>query len=135
MDLKLNGQRALVLAASRGLGFATAMGLAREGTALVICSRDAARIGEAAQKIRAATGVRVEPVTADVSSTSERLSTYTTLADAGSAKARIQLVPASRTYRLTRALVSTKATATSGDPQRASPTAAGRERKPALDTP
>ena len=71
MDLKLNGKRALVLAASRGLGFATAMGLAREGTALVICSRDAARIGEAAQKIRAATGVRVEAVTADVSSGDE----------------------------------------------------------------
>ncbi len=71
MDLKLNGKRALVLAASRGLGFATAMGLAREGTALVICSRDAARIGEAAQKIRAATGARVEAVTADVSSGDE----------------------------------------------------------------
>ena len=50
MDLKLTGKRALVLAASRGLGFATAMGLAREGMALVICSRDDARIGEAADE-------------------------------------------------------------------------------------
>ena len=71
MDLKLKGKRALVLAASRGLGFATAMGLAREGTALVICSRDRARIDEAAAKIRGATGVQVEAVTADVSSADE----------------------------------------------------------------
>ena len=50
MDLKLTGKRALVLAASRGLGFATAMGLAREGVALVICSRDDTRIREAAER-------------------------------------------------------------------------------------
>ena len=67
----MKGKRALVLAASRGLGFATAMGLAREGTALVICSRDQARIDEAAEKIRSATGVRVEAVAADVSSADE----------------------------------------------------------------
>ncbi len=71
MDLKLTGKRALVLAASRGLGFATAMGLAREGVALVICSRDDTRIREAADKIRAATGARVEGLAADVSSADE----------------------------------------------------------------
>ena len=71
MNLNLTGKRALVLAASRGLGFATAMGLAREGAALVICSRDATRIGEAAEKIRAATGARVEGLVADVSSGNE----------------------------------------------------------------
>jgi len=71
MNLNLTGKRALVTAASRGLGFATALGLAREGTALVICSRDEARINDAAQKIRAETGTRVEALVADVSSSDE----------------------------------------------------------------
>jgi len=71
MHLNLTGKRALVTAASRGLGFATALGLAREGTALVICSRDEVRITEAAQKIRAETGTRVEALVADVSSADE----------------------------------------------------------------
>lgn len=71
MDLKLTGKRALVLAASRGLGFATAMGLAKEGVSLVICSRDEARITEAAAKIREATGATVSPLVADVSSEAE----------------------------------------------------------------
>jgi len=71
MNLNLNGKRALVTAASRGLGFATALGLAREGAAVLICSRDEARINEAAQKIRAETGARVEAVVADVSSADE----------------------------------------------------------------
>jgi 3-oxoacyl-[acyl-carrier protein] reductase len=71
MDLNLTGKRALVLAASRGLGFATAMGLAREGAALVICSRDEGRIRSAADQIRTATGVTIEALTADVSSADE----------------------------------------------------------------
>lgn len=71
MNLNLTGKRALVLAASRGLGFATAMGLAREGAALVICSRDEGRIGAAADQIRTATGAAVHAITADVSSADE----------------------------------------------------------------
>jgi 3-oxoacyl-[acyl-carrier protein] reductase len=71
MNLNLTGKRALVTAASRGLGFATALGLAREGTALVICSRDEARINDAAQRIRRETGTRVEALAADVSSSDE----------------------------------------------------------------
>lgn len=71
MNLDLTGKRALVLAASRGLGFATAIGLAREGASLVICSRDETRIRDAAERIRTATGARVEAVTADVSSPDE----------------------------------------------------------------
>ena len=39
MDLGLKRKRALVLAASRGLGYACARGLAQEGCDLVICSR------------------------------------------------------------------------------------------------
>jgi 3-oxoacyl-[acyl-carrier protein] reductase len=68
MNLNLTGKRALVLAASRGLGFATAMGLAREGAALVICSRDEGRIRGAADEIRTATAATVEALAADVSS-------------------------------------------------------------------
>ncbi len=71
MDLKLTGKRALVTAASRGLGYATALGLAREGVALVICSRDEARITDAAARIRTETGARVEALVADVSSSAE----------------------------------------------------------------
>jgi 3-oxoacyl-[acyl-carrier protein] reductase len=71
MDLKLTGRRALVLAASRGLGYATALGLAKEGVSLVICSRDEGRIQEAATKIREATGARVEAVAADVATAEE----------------------------------------------------------------
>ena len=74
MNLNLTGKRALVLAASRGLGYATALGLAREGASLVICSRDRARIDEAAARIRTETGVTVEAVVADVSSAGEAAS-------------------------------------------------------------
>ena len=40
MDFGLKGKRAIVMAASRGLGYASALGLAREGCNLVVCSRD-----------------------------------------------------------------------------------------------
>jgi 3-oxoacyl-[acyl-carrier protein] reductase len=71
MDLGLTGKRALVMAASRGLGYASAMGLAREGCHLVICSRDEARINAAAEAIRQATGAKVKALVADVSSSAE----------------------------------------------------------------
>jgi 3-oxoacyl-[acyl-carrier protein] reductase len=68
MELGLKGKRALVLAASRGLGYASALGLAREGCDLLICSRDAGRINEAAARIRAETGARVKALAVDVAS-------------------------------------------------------------------
>ena len=71
MDLGLKGKRALVMSASRGLGFASARALAREGCDLVICSRDQARIDEAAERLRHDTGVRVKAVVADVSGAAE----------------------------------------------------------------
>lgn len=54
------------MAASRGLGYACAQALAREGCHLVICSRDEARVRAAASRIAAETGARVHPVVADV---------------------------------------------------------------------
>jgi len=71
MDLGLKGKRALVLAASRGLGYACALGLAREGCAVVLCSRDEQRATEAAQRIRDETGAEVHVVSADVSREAE----------------------------------------------------------------
>jgi 3-oxoacyl-[acyl-carrier protein] reductase len=67
VKLGLNGKRALVMAASRGLGFACALGLAREGCDLVICSRDQTRIEQAAAQIRQSTGVQVYAVVCDTS--------------------------------------------------------------------
>ncbi len=71
MNFGLKGKRAIVMAASRGLGYASALGLAREGCHLVICSRDQARIEAAAEAIRLETGARVKALTADVSSATE----------------------------------------------------------------
>lgn len=71
MDLGLRGKRALVLAASRGLGYASALGLAREGAAVVLCSRDGQRAEEAARRIRDETGAEVYAVAADVSNEGE----------------------------------------------------------------
>ena len=52
MDTGLHGRRALVTAASRGLGFATARALAAEGCRVVISSSDEKRIQAAAQTLR-----------------------------------------------------------------------------------
>ncbi len=71
MEFGLKGKRAIVMAASRGLGYASALGLAREGCRLIVCSRDQARIEAAAAAIRKETGAEVTALVADVSSASE----------------------------------------------------------------
>jgi 3-oxoacyl-[acyl-carrier protein] reductase len=71
MDLGLKGKRAIVMAASRGLGYASALGLAREGCRLILCSRDQARIDAAAAAIKKETAADVQALEADVSSASE----------------------------------------------------------------
>ena len=71
MEFGLKGKRAIVMAASRGLGFASALGLAREGCKLIVCSRDQARIDAAAATITKETGADVKALVADVSSASE----------------------------------------------------------------
>jgi 3-oxoacyl-[acyl-carrier protein] reductase len=65
MDLGIAGRRALVMGASRGLGRACALALAREGVEVAIVARDPARVAAAAGEIRAATGASVTPVAAD----------------------------------------------------------------------
>src|SRR3954471_15776597 len=66
MDFLLNGRCAIVCAASKGLGKATALSLAREGARVVICSRSEEPLRGAADEIAAATGATVVPVVADV---------------------------------------------------------------------
>ncbi len=67
MDLGLSGRAALVTAASRGLGLASAKALAADGASLLICARGPLRLDEAAREIRSATsGAQVETMTLDV---------------------------------------------------------------------
>ena len=66
MDLGLRGKRALVLAASKGLGRAAAEGLAAEGVDLVISSSDPQRCVDTANAIARAHDAKVVPVVADM---------------------------------------------------------------------
>jgi 3-oxoacyl-[acyl-carrier protein] reductase len=68
MDLGIRGRRALVTGASKGLGRGCAEALAEAGVDLVIAARGAEALEAAAEAIRAAHGVRVEDVAADVAS-------------------------------------------------------------------
>jgi 3-oxoacyl-[acyl-carrier protein] reductase len=66
MNLGLTNKVALVAAASQGLGRAVAEELAREGAHLVICARGSDALHDVAESIRAATGVTVVSVVADL---------------------------------------------------------------------
>ena len=70
MDLGLKGKRALVTGASRGLGFATALTLAREGCRVAVNSREEENANAAAQKIASETGSQVIGLAGDVSEAS-----------------------------------------------------------------
>src|SRR5258707_5134688 len=59
MDLGLKDRVALVAAASRGIGYAAALELAREGARVFLCSRDEMSASAAAQKIHEETGANV----------------------------------------------------------------------------
>ena len=66
MDLGLGGKRALVAAASRGLGAATARRLALEGAQVAICARDKARLAQAADAMSRETGSDIHSFVADL---------------------------------------------------------------------
>lgn len=66
MDLGIAGRSAIVCAASKGLGRACAFALAGEGVNVTINARGADALEKTADEIRAATGVTVTPVAADV---------------------------------------------------------------------
>ena len=66
MDLGIRGKTALVCASSKGLGRACAFALAREGVELTLVARGAEALEKTAAEIRAATGVAVTTVAADI---------------------------------------------------------------------
>jgi 3-oxoacyl-[acyl-carrier protein] reductase len=72
MELTIAGKTALVCASSRGLGKGCAMALAQEGVNLVINGVTPATLERTAAEIRAATGVTVTPVVADVATAEGR---------------------------------------------------------------
>ncbi|MDR6294397.1 MULTISPECIES: SDR family oxidoreductase [Inquilinus] len=72
MDLGLTGRRALVCAASKGLGKGCALALAREGVAVTITARGAEALEAAAEEIRRATGVQVTVVAGDITTEAGR---------------------------------------------------------------
>jgi NAD(P)-dependent dehydrogenase (short-subunit alcohol dehydrogenase family) len=68
MDLHLQGKRALVTGSTAGIGFATALGLAREAAVVVVNGRTWERTNAAADQIRKQMpGAEVKGVAADLS--------------------------------------------------------------------
>jgi 3-oxoacyl-[acyl-carrier protein] reductase len=66
LDLRIRGRKALVCAASKGLGRACAMALARAGVEVTITARTADMLEQTADEIRRATGSRVTTVAGDI---------------------------------------------------------------------
>lgn len=73
MDLGIAGRRALVCAASKGLGKACAFALAREAVDLVVVARTPAPLEATAVEIRKTTGVEVVAVAADITTEAGRM--------------------------------------------------------------
>ena len=72
MDLGIRGKTALVCAASKGLGRACALSLAREGVRLVITARGRDALEATAAEIRKACGVEVQAVVGDITTNEGR---------------------------------------------------------------
>jgi 3-oxoacyl-[acyl-carrier protein] reductase len=68
MDLGIKGRVALVCAASKGLGRACALSLAREGALVTIVARNRQPLEKTADEIRSITGSSVTTVAADITS-------------------------------------------------------------------
>jgi 3-oxoacyl-[acyl-carrier protein] reductase len=67
VDLGLTGKTAVVAGSTKGIGRATALGLAKEGMRVVVSGRDQARADAVASDIATQTGVEAFGVAADVS--------------------------------------------------------------------
>ena len=72
MDLGIKGRKAVVCAASKGLGCACAMALAENGVDLIINARGREALDETAAAIRARFSVGVEAVAADITTADGR---------------------------------------------------------------
>lgn len=72
MDLGIRGRKAIVCAASKGLGKGCAVALAEAGVALTLCARGADALEATAAEIRAATGVPVATVACDITTEAGR---------------------------------------------------------------
>ena len=85
MDLQLKNKRTLITGASRGLGFATARGLACEGCRVAINSRNPEKLTEAARQLADECHAEVIALPGDVTdpAISEALITQTTQAFGG----------------------------------------------------
>jgi 3-oxoacyl-[acyl-carrier protein] reductase len=68
MELELKGKTALVTGASRGIGRAIALGLAREGVEVALCARSADTLKSVAAEIRRQTGGEAVTIALDLSS-------------------------------------------------------------------
>jgi len=66
MELQLNGKVALITGASRGIGAAVAVELAREGMHVCLVARDQSKLQEVATSLTNSTGVQVQTLAADL---------------------------------------------------------------------
>src|SRR5690242_13651817 len=66
MDLELGGKVAVLTGASKGIGYASARVLAREGARVAICARGQEGLERAAAALHAETGAEVLTVQADM---------------------------------------------------------------------
>jgi 3-oxoacyl-[acyl-carrier protein] reductase len=71
-DLGIRGRKALVCAASKGLGRACAMSLGRAGVELTITARTRETLEQTAEEIRRATGAKVTAVAGDITTEAGR---------------------------------------------------------------
>ena len=72
MDLQLKGKTALVTGSASGIGYAIALGLAKEGAIVTINGRSQAKLDEAVKKIKAeVAGAEVYGITADFAKVEE----------------------------------------------------------------
>src|SRR5579872_6920259 len=66
LDLRISGKKAIVCAASKGLGKACATSLGRAGVELTITARTAETLEQTADEIRRETGAKVTAVAGDI---------------------------------------------------------------------
>lgn len=77
MDLGIRGRSALLTGASKGMGLACALAVAREGVDVTLVARGEPALQAAADHVRSQTGVRVVTIAADVSTEDGRAAVLT----------------------------------------------------------